>query len=97
MHRILIVLLLITGLLNLYYISKNKSLVKKIDSLKNEILILENKNALCKAYLEKQNLAIEKLKLDIKQKAPPKSIEKIKKSRLKMRVVKKNLGLIGLC
>lgn len=58
-------------------ISRQKN---EISKLSDEITILQNKNTLCNAYLEKQNLAIRSLKLDInKTSKEPDQVEKIKK------------------
>lgn len=74
---IVAVLFLTVGFLQQNRISRQKN---EISKLSDEITVLQNKNTLCNAYLEKQNLAIRSLKLDInKTSKEPDQVEKIKK------------------
>lgn len=64
--------------LNLFQKINLTKLTNQITALNEELAIIKNKNTLCNAYLEKQNLAIKEL--EIKQNLKPnKKIEDIEK------------------
>ena len=76
-----LILFLVVGFLQQNHISKQKVQISK---LSDEKLILENKTALCNSYLEKQNIQIKALSLDMsKTLKKPKQVEKIQKVYIK--------------
>ncbi|WP_133169628.1 hypothetical protein [Campylobacter blaseri] len=80
-----IVAIVISAVVYIIYLNLELGLLnKKVELLKSENALIINEKALCQSFLDKQNKAIDELKLDVLKKPnEPKEVEKIKKIYIK--------------